>query len=427
MTLKIENFGLVKNTGEEGIKIDGITVITGDNDTGKSTVGKVLFSLFHCFYNQTYLYALTSLQDYHNRLSNYYEDTNLVADIDNLRSFVGEALMFVHGDASIAAFESTSHALEMVELAVSDFIERNQGIDSRLVKDLGDLKKQGLDLFMKARLSRILSNIFDTTLNNVHALDSPVNIQLQFNDGDELSVSILNNQLTNLNTLELNQDIIFSDTPQILNKLNQTSDIFLPESKASIPDKHLAGYLRRQSTLSDKAQSARRTQIEHILAVIDKAAPGHVAAKDGKYIYTDPTGNDFAVHTLSSGLKIFSIIKILLLNGAINYKDTLVLDEPEIYIHPDWQLLLAEAIILLQRDFDLHILLTTHSTYFLEAIDTFSRKHGIDAKCKYYTSRKGVGGVTFDDMTERLPEMYDHLSKPFFREIDRLEREQSDD
>ena len=44
MKLNIENFAKIKNAD---IVVDGITVIAGENNTGKSTVGKILFSLFN--------------------------------------------------------------------------------------------------------------------------------------------------------------------------------------------------------------------------------------------------------------------------------------------------------------------------------------------------------------------------------------------
>ena len=47
MKLTINNIGKLKNAE---VVIDGITVITGENDTGKSTVGKVLWSVFNSFY-----------------------------------------------------------------------------------------------------------------------------------------------------------------------------------------------------------------------------------------------------------------------------------------------------------------------------------------------------------------------------------------
>lgn len=53
MRLNIKNFAKIKDAD---IIIDGITVIAGENNTGKSTVGKVLFSLFN------------SLQDIDNKI-----------------------------------------------------------------------------------------------------------------------------------------------------------------------------------------------------------------------------------------------------------------------------------------------------------------------------------------------------------------------
>ena len=47
MKLIIKNIGKLKNAE---VEINGITVITGENNTGKSTVGKVLWSVFSSFY-----------------------------------------------------------------------------------------------------------------------------------------------------------------------------------------------------------------------------------------------------------------------------------------------------------------------------------------------------------------------------------------
>ena len=48
MNFKLKNFGKI---AEADIKLDGITVICGDNDTGKSTVGKALFAFFNSLYD----------------------------------------------------------------------------------------------------------------------------------------------------------------------------------------------------------------------------------------------------------------------------------------------------------------------------------------------------------------------------------------
>lgn len=48
MQIKLENIGIVKNSS---IELNGLTVITGKNNSGKSTVGKTLYALFDAVSN----------------------------------------------------------------------------------------------------------------------------------------------------------------------------------------------------------------------------------------------------------------------------------------------------------------------------------------------------------------------------------------
>ncbi|MEA3314302.1 MAG: AAA family ATPase [Campylobacterota bacterium] len=42
MRLKLNNIGIIK---EANITLDGLTVIAGENNSGKSTIGKIIYSL----------------------------------------------------------------------------------------------------------------------------------------------------------------------------------------------------------------------------------------------------------------------------------------------------------------------------------------------------------------------------------------------
>ena len=48
MLLKLRNVGRL-NPAE--VKIEGLTVICGNNNTGKSTIGKILYCIFTAFYD----------------------------------------------------------------------------------------------------------------------------------------------------------------------------------------------------------------------------------------------------------------------------------------------------------------------------------------------------------------------------------------
>ena len=127
-----------------------------------------------------------------------------------------------------------------------------------------------------------------------------------------------------------------------------------------------------------------------------------------------------SVHNLSAGLKSFAIIKMLLERNALKEDDILVLDEPEIHLHPKWQLLYAEIIVLLQKEFNIYILITTHSPYFLEAIEMYSKLHGMQEKTNYYLSDIENKYSVFKLVNETIEDIYSLMAQPI-EELEDLE------
>ena len=146
---------------------------------------------------------------------------------------------------------------------------------------------------------------------------------------------------------------------------------------------------------------------------INKIIPGEIYLSEGglSYLYNQKR---LDAKNLSTGIKTFAVLKRLILGGYISTKGIVILDEPEIHLHPEWQLVLAELIILLQKEFSLHILITTHSPYFLNAIEVYVAKHNINNKCKYYLSKfvEDSESVTFDDVSNEIDLIYKKLVKP---------------
>jgi predicted ATPase len=124
------------------------------------------------------------------------------------------------------------------------------------------------------------------------------------------------------------------------------------------------------------------------------------------------TDNAIDIANVSTGLKTFVIIKTLLQNGYLEENGIIILDEPEIHLHPEWQLVFAELIILMQKEFNMHILINTHSPYFLDAIEVYSNKHGIANKCRYYLSEISDKISTIKNVTNNIELIYEKLSWP---------------
>ena len=90
----------------------------------------------------------------------------------------------------------------------------------------------------------------------------------------------------------------------------------------------------------------------------------------------------------------------------------LILDEPEIHLHPEWQLRYAEILVLIQKSFNLTILLTTHSPFFLDAIELYACKHRIGDKMHYYLSEAVGNQVLFHDVSDEIDKIYEKMSAP---------------
>lgn len=164
--------------------------------------------------------------------------------------------------------------------------------------------------------------------------------------------------------------------------------------------------------------------LQGIVEKLDSACSGAIENTDKHgWMYKRKDSDEYLdIMNLSSGLKSFVILKTLLMNGAIEKNGTIILDEPEIHLHPEWQLLFAEIIVLLQKEFGLHILLNTHSPYFLSAIETFSAKYGIADKCSYYLSSVDGNSAVIEDVTDDLEKVYKKLAMPLQR-LDTMQHE----
>ncbi|TOA95528.1 AAA family ATPase, partial [Vibrio parahaemolyticus] len=79
---------------------------------------------------------------------------------------------------------------------------------------------------------------------------------------------------------------------------------------------------------------------------------------------------------VASGIKSLGIFDMLVQSGHASDNTILILDEPEVNLHPKWQIVYAKNIVELVRN-GANIIVTTHSPYMLEALKGYSEKSDI--------------------------------------------------
>ena len=111
------------------------------------------------------------------------------------------------------------------------------------------------------------------------------------------------------------------------------------------------------------------------------------------------------------------VLEQLISDGKIQHNGFLVIDEPETHLHPSRQLEAAEAIVMMRKQFGLHVLLTTNSPYFLYAMEVYSAYHKIADQCFYYLAVSKDGGIEFENVNGNIDKIY----KEFLDPIQKLE------
>jgi len=87
------------------------------------------------------------------------------------------------------------------------------------------------------------------------------------------------------------------------------------------------------------------------------------------FVFMNESGNSIKSFNIATGIKSFGLIQLLLNSGAINPKSILIIDEPEVHLHPLWEVEYAKMIVILST-LGIPIIISTHSPYFLWEINT---------------------------------------------------------
>ena len=116
--------------------------------------------------------------------------------------------------------------------------------------------------------------------------------------------------------------------------------------------------------------------------------------------------------TLATGMKSYAILQLLLQNGYLPEKSLLIIDEPEIHLHPEWQLLYAEMLVLMVKKLNIYLVIATHSPYFLQALDIFQERHKLGDKAHFYLAESHEKGAIISNIDGNLEKSYNLMAEP---------------
>nr|WP_321280735.1 AAA family ATPase [uncultured Vibrio sp.] len=416
MLVEIENIGLFEDAQ---IDIQGLCVIAGVNDTGKSTLGKIVYSIIQGIKR----HEIELEEHKEERISSVTDEVfflvrRVTLGDKNRRElemsfFPPEFTRAIQEDPQSAIM----YRIKMLEeiLADSDDLRHIKVAIQRLYHLLATVtqRESKIESIKKSIASAFLSEFEGQFCSKF--TDRPSKIKILENNQELISITFQNDKIIDLS---VNHDLIFSDailidTPVVM----QLSKLI----KGCSTKYSTAGYVMPSSVplhwkdLNNKLINSRYIFDLDETFWFSKLIGGEVSYDQEAETFqykriVDRNEFDVRAINIASGIKSVSILNLLLGSGQISTRTLIVIDEPEVNLHPEWQVEYAKVIADLVR-VGVTVIITTHSPYMIDAFKTFDSTDDLDAN--FYLTRKCERGFSkMHDYTHRVHEIIESLSAP---------------
>jgi len=396
MRLTLENIGLIKSAD---INLRGITLIAGENDSGKSTVGKMLFSIVKA----------DNIAEH--RLESYMEGkrkgllekikTKLVQTVPSLVKEIPEDV------------KSKKHVEKLYNLLFG------KGLGKELGKEIKEL-----ELWVneeKAFFERRKREFYRQVLYNFGALDALISenekgrVYLLAEDGTELYKVLLTSESVSFydSVPEVNgkkvrpfKDATLICTPVVMDLVEFFYRLVIKEKdRLKYPYPFIMRDLVRKLLKEKRAEDGLEIAKE-----IKSIIRGNLKLEKDEILF-EKEGRIFRMLGTATGIKSFGILLLLLENGTVSYNSLLIIDEPEVHLHPKWQLEYVRILVEIHKTLGTRILLTTHSPYIVQALRYYTEQ--ISEKVDFYLAEDGQLKCANDNVGM----IFDLLGKPLWKVI----------
>lgn len=413
---------------EGTVVLDGLTVLAGVNDTGKSTVGKTLFALIKSISNG----KRHNNDNYRNR-----ETLRLITFLYSKLSRLGVDNISIGLPPSPREFsEMFSQDIEVLELL--SYVQNNiESLDitpsnkSNILSTIENIRNRIEERTkpLKAFRNELNSSIEAEFLNNICRKGSDIS-EITFKEQDtqdNLHVILQNNKVVKTSMFNVTdftiEDATFVESPLYIHMIDtlRSSSTLNERSERVLHYRPYVNY--HVKDMAEKLNSLRYRFDENSLFDndqfgvnsfnINKIIGGRfMFDAQSKKLYWKKDGLKYSPENVASGIKSFGVIQMLLETYSIDNNKILILDEPENHLHPEWQIKFAGLLVDMATK-GIPILISSHSPYFIQAIRYFSNGTPFDKYVRYYLiDEKTKDGSVIEDVSTDLNKVFQKLTAP---------------
>ncbi len=448
--VKIKNIGKLEDSE---VCIGQFTVFAGPNNTGKSFVSKLLYSIFNAMnadYAIVYVNSLlNSLRRSLGRIEalGYKDEDSLLPLLDDeirkvediARSFSIDSSEKIEWRLSQIAVNSVNKMHELYEV-----LEQRWLSPARIMPTGFEKEKESIESLLR-KLSELFENIKEIGVNQflIHGVQ------------DRISQNLIQNfqvpNLSHIRTLQVSESqvdidnigsfafengnrIYFSNEHFDLRQLQDYSRAIYLESpiywklKTALEDirdypVHFGDRERLSGVPEYFYDLARELKYEYTGEMAFPDVYAKLIGKNvigGKIAISETTGNlsfqengnNFSLSVTAMGIANLGILALLIERKVLDKGTFLFIDEPEAHLHPAWQVAMAESLFELSRQ-GVNVVIATHSVDILQWLDVHVKKNPDDEQLIALNQFPINRDKVKEDFETKMGKIMHELTKPF--------------
>lgn len=445
LRLEISNFRAIAHAD---INLDGITVIAGENGSGKSTISKLLYHTIKVIIEydniideqlqsklrrissnfrdilRDYSYVLDDRETRYDELIKEFANTiQLVStDFDESKNrFISLTIDAFHWiNDIIDRFNNPDLQLKAISrLRFKSNIESNiERINKKLKSVLpSDEQNESSDSSLEDTAHKLIDyieslysecnnrkyNRYTDELNNKLKRQFEVNLDAINYNIYEYGINLIEKDLDKIYSINQIDNVIYIDTPMALGAFDNNNK-----------NEHWTDLNKLLANESNSIENTFTNQIIHGTSKFERTDLFR-----SRFIFKRDDGKEFNLLEVATGVKSFSILQMLLNNGSLNSGTLLILDEPEAHLHPQWIVEYGRFLVYLNKVVGVKLLISSHSPDMVSTLKYITEKEGNPEILNFYLAEQQSGSYqyNYNYLGIEIDPIFDSYNK-FYNKLD---------